>query len=470
VGRDIGRVTSPPDLTAVLAEHTAGIDVEASEQADLERLRHCVLDWLGATVAGTASPAAHAVRSIVVDTRDEASATVVGTRLRCTPRDAALSNGVAAHALEVDDVARWMGGHPSASICAATLALAETRRAEGADVAAALLAGYDVACHLGVALGPGHSAAGWHATGTLGTFASAAACARLLRLDADATRRALGLAATQAAGLKASIGTMGKPLHAGKAAADGMLAALLAEQGCTAPALPVESFAAATTTTFDARRSPIEPGVRSIVFKRHACCGLAQASIDAILNLRAAHRFSAAEVHSVELAVAPNVLAVCRHARPNDEVEAKFSLPFAAAVALAARDTGPAGFGEESVRDPVLLALCARVTAVERDTADTHATIELADGRLLRTIQAPERPATDAELPGQWARLVAKFRALAVPRLGEESAAEIITEVRAPTLDGLLAAARASRADGRRASRIDDQVAGVVEPAAGELG
>jgi 2-methylcitrate dehydratase PrpD len=434
-------VTSVSDLAAALARHAAAVDVGEAEQADLERLRHCVLDWLGATAAGASSPAAKAVHTVVA----AGAATVVGTQLRCAPRDAALANGVAAHALELDDVARAMGGHPSASICSATFALAEDRDADGVDVAAALLAGYDVACDLGVALAPGHSAAGWHATGTLGTFAAAAACARLLRLDAQATERALGLAATQAAGLKASVGTTGKALHAGKAAADGMLAALLAEQGSTAAAQSVERFADATTATFDADRvANTEPGVRSVVFKRHACCGLAQASIDATLELRAIHAFGSRDVRAVVLEVPPSVLAACRYTQPNDENEARFSLPFCVALALAGRDTGPAGFALETVHDPELVELGARVIFLERDEGTTLATIELADGRRLQASPPPELPATDDELPAQWDRLVAKFHALAKPVLGSAGTDAVLTHVRAAPLDGLLAAVRAA--------------------------
>jgi 2-methylcitrate dehydratase PrpD len=428
-------------LDAALAEHAAAIDAAASEPADLERLRHCVLDWLGATLAGAASPAARAVHTLV---GGGGPATIVGTSLRCAPRDAALANGVAAHALELDDVSRSMRGHPSAPICAATFALAEDRGAGGADLAAALLAGYDVACSLAVALGPGHPAAGRHTTGTVGTFASAAACGRLLRLDAGAIRVALGLAATQAAGLTASAGTTGKALHAGKAASDGMLAALLAEQGATAP--PVEAFAAATGATFDARHTPIEPGIRSIVFKRHACCGLAQESVDAILAIRDEHGFAAGDVRNVVVEVGPAVLAVCRYPAPHDELQAKFSLPFGAAVALAGRDTGPAGFGGESVRDPDLVMLAGRVSVVQGNTGDTRATVELHDGRRFETTRTPDAPAANAELPEQWLRLVSKFERLADPVLGGAATAEAVEHVRR---HAFLAAVRTAGAGGQ---------------------
>ena len=439
---------SSPDPTATLARHVATLEIDQVAAADVERLRHCILDWLGVTLAGASSPAACAIRMLVDDGTPKASATVVGTERRCSARDAALANGVAAHVLELDDISRTMAGHPSASICAATLALAETRRATGADVAAAVLVGYDVACYLALAFGPGHSAAGWHATGTLGTLASAAACARLLRLDEDAAYRTLGLAATQAAGLKASAGTTGKPLHTGKAAADGMLAALLAERGATAPARPADRLATATGVQLDdpsLTLTSVEAGVRSIVFRRHASCGLTNPAIDAIVGLRREHGFATEDVKHAAIETAASVLEVCSYTRPHDELEARFSLPFSAALALAGRDTGHAGFTQATVTDPELVALSSRITATQHDTSATRVTIELRDGRRLVADQEPERPATDAELPAQWQRLVAKFTALASPALGEATTAQAIALVADQSLDGLLAAARATR-------------------------
>ena len=123
-------------------------------------------------------------------------------------RDAALANGIAAHSLELDDVAQLMGGHPAVSVCSSALTLAETLDAKASDTVAAIVAGYDAACRIAVALGPGHAAAGWHATGTIGTFAAAAACARLLGLDPTEIESALGLAASSAAGLGAASGPL----------------------------------------------------------------------------------------------------------------------------------------------------------------------------------------------------------------------------------------------------------------------
>src|SRR5579883_3449913 len=181
--------------------------------------RHCLLDWLGCALAGSQEPLAAILRDEVVESGGPA--TVLGTFLRTTPRAAALVNGAAGHALDFDDTHTDMNGHPTAPVLPAALALAEALDASGERLLAAYVAGIEVECRLGLYIGPEHYARGWHATGTLGTVGAAAAAAHLLGLDEKGWRTGLNLAATQAAGLKASFGSMAKPLHAGRAASDG---------------------------------------------------------------------------------------------------------------------------------------------------------------------------------------------------------------------------------------------------------
>ena len=169
-------------LTEDLAHRVASLDAAAIAPADLERARQCLLDWLGAAIAGSSSAPALAVRAALDDIGGgPGPATIVGTRRRASALDAALANGSASHSMELDDVALGMGGHPSVSVCSAAVALAEVMGSSISELFVALVAGYDVACRLGIALGPSHGRGGWHATGTVGTFAATAACCRLLR-------------------------------------------------------------------------------------------------------------------------------------------------------------------------------------------------------------------------------------------------------------------------------------------------
>jgi 2-methylcitrate dehydratase PrpD len=415
-------------------------DLGAIEERDLERARQCVLDWITAAVAGAQEPAARMLQAVVSAEGCTPRASVLGTSLRTGAQAAALANGVSAHSLELDDVARWMTGHPGASICSAVFALAEARSLASDVALASVVTGYDVACRIALALGSGHGEAGWHATGTVGTFGVAAACARLLGLDEAATDHALGLAATQAGGLNAAIGSMGKALNAGRAAANGLSAALLAEQGFSGPADAVERFASVSTTTYDpgraARVMGDERGIRSVVFKRFACCGLAIPAAAGILELRDAHDVTSETVRHVTLQVPQHTLVICSVTSPGNAVESRFSLPFVAAAALADRVRGLSAFSDEGARDTELVALQARVSVGAHDRPDqaTDITVELENGRRLLRRREPDLPADDHQLEAQWRMLAARAREIVAPLLGPDVCDQLVATAR--SLDG----------------------------------
>ena len=254
--------------------------------------RQCILDWFGCTLAGSREPLSQILADEVVGREAGGPCTVVGTTRSTSARTAALVNGAAGHALDFDDTHTMLSGHPTVPVLPAVLALAEELRASGAAVQAALVVGIEVECRVGALLAPGHYRVGWHATGTIVTIGAAAGCAHLLGLDAERTTHALALAATQAAGLKASFGTMAKPLHAGKAASDGLLAARLAAGGFTGNPEALEApqglGRAAGGTAPDASRLDRLEGrwaIRETLFKHHAACYLTHASINAALDL-----------------------------------------------------------------------------------------------------------------------------------------------------------------------------------------
>src|SRR5205814_7907285 len=186
--------------------------------------------------------------------------------------------------------------HPSVAILRGLVALAEQRRSTGREVIAAFVAGYETACRVGMALRPGHYGSGFHATGTVGVFGAAAACAHLLGLDTEATARALGIAGTQAAGLKSQFGTMCKPFHAGKAAQNGLLAARLAARGFSSRTDLVEcvqGFAATHGPDFGPEAALADPAngfhIYANLFKYHAACYMTHAPIECGRELREKH-------------------------------------------------------------------------------------------------------------------------------------------------------------------------------------
>ena len=223
--------TQAAELTRMLAARTSALNYDALPEEVRTLARQCVLDYFGVALAGADDPLVTILLDELAEAGGAAQAGIIGHKARLPALSAALLNGAIGHALDYDDVNLAMPGHPSVAILPGLLALAEARQSSGREVIAAFVAGYETACRIGSALRPGHYNLGFHATGTVGSFGAAAACARLLGFDAEATARALGIAGTQAAGLKAQFGTMCKPFHAGKASQSGLLAARLAARG-----------------------------------------------------------------------------------------------------------------------------------------------------------------------------------------------------------------------------------------------
>lgn len=424
--------------------------------------RHGVLDWLGVAIGGAADPLVEILLSDAIEDNQRGESTLCGRAERINPTSAALINGSASHALDFDDVNTLMPGHPSVAVLPAVLALAEPRDASGADVIDAYIVGYEVACRVGEMIGLSHYQRGWHATATIGTFGAAAAAARLLGLDAERAAMALGLAATQAAGLKSMFGTMSKPLHAGRAAMNGLLAARWAARGFTSNPTALEAhqgFAATQSEGFEARpvRSDRQApfAIESNLFKYHAACYLTHSSIEAVRALRATEGFDVANVARVRTRVARGHLDVCNIAEPRTGLEVKFSIRHVIAMALAGVDTGDRTlYTDETARRADLAAIRERV--VVDATAETfryaaEVTVELRDGKILTKHVDVGIPAKD--LAAQQEKLTAKFARLVEPVLGDAAVQAVVDGVaaldEAPSIGALLATTtRSSREEG----------------------
>ena len=417
-------------VLAELAERWSAVRAEDVPDEASTVARQCILDWLGCAVAGSTEPLARILRERLVETDRAGGCTVVGSDDTATARTAALVNGAAGHALDFDDTHTMLSGHPTVPVLPAVLALAEELDATGSALRTALVVGIEVECRVGLLLAPAHYRAGWHATGTVGTIGAAAGCAHLLGLDAGRTAHALALAATQAAGLKASFGTMAKPLHAGKAATDGLLAAVLAADGFTGNPAVLEApqglaEAAASGTVPDrSRLDRLEERwvIRDTLFKYHAACYLTHASINAALAL--AERVKPDEVASVEVHVAPDSLQVCNIAEPTTGLEGKFSLRATTAMALLGDDTTDmAAYCDERMLDGDLVGLRDRVIVVPdsgRVGTRSKVVIETSAGDRLEAEEDTGRPAPDLVVQGE--RLASKFLGLATPVIGADRA------------------------------------------------
>lgn len=424
-------ITQTAGLTRTLAERSSALTY-ADLPDDVRALaRQCVLDYLAVTVAGAGEPLTGLLLAEMEEAGGHPVATVIGHKARLPALSAALVNGGASHALDFDDVNMAMPGHPSVAILPALLALAEVRGSRGADVLTAFVAGYELQCGIGRAIAPGHyDGLGFHATATVGSFGAAAACAHLLRLDAAATATALGIAGTQAAGLKSMFGTMCKPLHAGKAAYHGLLAAKLAQRGFTSRDDVLEcaqGFAATHSPDFNPEKAFAEPKrdwhIFENLFKYHAACYLTHGPIEAARTLRAEHGLAPEQVLRVSLRIDRATDRVCNIAAPRTGLEAKFSLRLTTAMALAGVETEALGsYSETNAADPRLVGLRDKVTLdFQSGWPHTLAEIELegVDGTRITARHDAGIPASD--IPRQGERLERKFGALVEPILGARS-------------------------------------------------
>jgi 2-methylcitrate dehydratase PrpD len=424
-------------VTRALVDCVRDISFERLSDEALVVAKHCVLDWLGVTLAGAREPLSQILAAELVSADGGREAAVLGHGSRASAPVAALLNGAASHALDFDDMHLAMTGHPTAPVAPAALALAERLDASGGDLLAALVCGVETECRCGLLLNPSHYAAGWHATGTLGTFGAAAACARLLALDHEQWLHALGTAGTQAAGLKSMFGTMCKPLHAGKAAMNGLLAATLAGRGFTSSTEVVEApqgFGATHAHGVDGGAALDAVAgrflIRDVLFKYHAACYLTHAAIEGALRLRE-QGLAPDDVAELEVEVDHGVLAVADIECPRTGLEGKFSLRAVAAMALLGDDTAaPASYSDARMADPALVALRDRVRVAGADRSSmATATVRArtVGGEELSASADTGTPADDLDRQGE--RLRAKFARLAEPVVGAARAEELVRVV-----------------------------------------
>ncbi len=428
----------PPQVSAALAQFLAS--APAIPPAVLEDAKRSVLDGLGSLLAGSLEPQARMVQTIVQGLGRSDEATVFSA-VRASAAGAALANGVATHILELDDIHKTSTVHAAAPVIPAALAVAEREHRSGAEFLSAVVLGYEAALRIGEAVNPSHYRH-WHPTGTVATFGAAAAAGHLLGLSAGQMLDALGSAGTQAAGLwefNAS-GAMSKTLHPGKAAMNGVLSADLARLGFSGAGSILEGprgFFAAMSRDHDASRVTADLGrvwkISENGYKLYSCCGHTHTAIDAALDLRAAHGWSAEQVleqvREVRLHTYGPGWEIVSETRPRTPYQAKFSLAYVVGTALLEGAVGlsqfaPERFGPQGVQAPDLAALLSRIkvqvsaelTGMYPAAWPARIEIELTDGRVLRG--GGDFPRGNMENPVSTRHLEEKFRQLVEPRFG----------------------------------------------------
>ena len=429
--------------TEALAQTLASTRFDDLPADVLQTGKACLLDTLCVALAGCREPLVDILDGVVAEFGRAEGSTLIGRGRRAGAPDAALINGAAAHALDFDDMHIASSSHPSVPVVCAALAMAQRTNATGAEVLRAIVLGIETTVRIGESVNPTHYQRGWHSTGTLGHFGAAAAAGVLLGLEAAPMAMALGIAATQACGLKQMFGTMTKPLHAGHAARDGVMAALLAARGFTSSPRALEGragFGVVTSDGADWARLLEDWGerwsMRSVLYKRHASSFCTQALIEGVIGLRRRHALAPADVAAMRIAVSRQSIDNARIGEPATGLEGKFSLTHAAAQALAYGQATESDFTDARAVEPLMRELRARTSISLGETlgwAQSAVEIETRDGRVLHEdVDLHERTAGADD---KWSVALGKFRSVTQPLLGEARARAVSEAVR--TLDAL---------------------------------
>jgi len=428
-------------ITYQLAHYASTLSYEDIPETVCTVAKHCLLDWFGVTIAGAQDPASQLMFEECLETGATPSqATLPGKNVKLPVLQAALANGFFSHVLDFDDVHLAIPGRPTAPIAPAVIALSERDKLSGRYLLTAFVAGIELTCHVGLLLTPKHYDLGWHTTGTVGTFGAAAAASRLLNFSPDECATALGIAATQAAGLKCMFGTMCKPLHAGKAASNGLYAALLSKRGFTARADVLEciqGFCETHTSDLDISKWNVKTTlqdigkqfhIQDVLFKYHAACFGTFATIEAAKYIRNAQKIDLANIDHIEIYVPVEELRVSFIEHPTTGIEAKFSLPHTVAMALAGKNTtNIASYDQESCVDSELVALRKKTRVIGEKTFATgigETKVFLKDGTIFQKLVKVCEPEHDLATQAQ--KLKHKFFTLASPVIGEERAHQAI--------------------------------------------
>jgi 2-methylcitrate dehydratase PrpD len=398
---------------------------------NVEREAHRTFaNWVGCAIGPSGHETVQAALAAVNELTPAPQASLLGRTEKVDMANAAMLNGISSHTFDFDDTHLKTIIHPAGPVASAVLALGEHIGATGRAMLDALVLGIEVSCRVGNAVYPNHYDRGWHITGSTGMLGSAAACSRLLGLDAQRTQMALGIAASQPIGLREQFGTMTKPFHPGGAAKAGLMAALMAKHGYTASKRALEAprglmqvFSDKTDWSEITERLGETWEIALNTYKPFACGIVIHPSIDGCVQLRNRHDLKPEQIKKVTLKVHSLVLELTGKKTPADGLQAKFSVYHSCAAGLIFGRAGEHEYADEIVNRPDVVALRSKVEAIVDDSIDEASadlTIETTDGRTLHVfvehaIGSVERPMSDEQLK-------AKFVDQSAPVIGQQQA------------------------------------------------
>jgi 2-methylcitrate dehydratase PrpD len=447
----VGEVAGSP--TEALAAYVAGATPDMLPQPVQKEAARTFLNWVGCAIGGARHETVDIALAALSPFAGPAQASILGRSERLDVLHAALINGISSHVFDFDDTHLRTVIHPAGPVASAILAYSERCVVRGPDFINALVLGVEIECRIGNAVFPAHYDIGWHITGTCGVFGAAAAVGKLLNLDAERMAWAFGIAASQPVGLREMFGSMTKSFHPGRAAQNGMTAALLAAQGFTSSPHALEAkrgWLNVLSTAHETAELTEGLGERYEIlantYKPFACGIVIHPVIDACVQLRD-QGVKAASIRSVKLHVHPLVLELTGKLEPQTGLESKFSVYHAAAIALIEGRGGEQQFTDRAVREPPVIDLRRRIQAIIDPLLAPDAavvTLTFTDGsvvekRVQHAIGSLSRPMDNAELE-------TKFSELTEGSLGAAGTKQLLDLCwRVGTLDNVASIASASR-------------------------
>ncbi len=442
---DRARRAAPPRTGAEhLSEYCARLSWDALDASVRTRTKELLLDHIGVAIGGLAMESTRAIHAFLGRVSRVGAASVIGRRDGAAAEWAALANGTAAHAIEMDDCTRESSLHPGVAVIPAAMAVAEEAQAGSAAFLEAVVAGYEVTMRVGAALNPGSAyARGFHPTGVAGVFGAAMAAGRILGLDPGRLTSALGIAGTMSSGSLEYLtdGAWTKRLTPGWAAHGGVVAAKLAAADFVGPATVFEGPLGFLRAYSDAAQpdrlldglGAVPPRIMRVAIKPYACCRYVHGIVDGVLELRRRHGVGPRDVTGIELGVLSIATSLVsdpieRKRHPRSVVDAQFSAPYAAAVALTRGRAGMDEFSVENLYDPDIRRLmeathCHTDPALDLafpEAMPATVTLILTDGRQLET--RVDYPAGEPESPLSREEILARFIDLASPLLAHDEA------------------------------------------------
>ena len=375
--------------------------------------KRALINVIGCAIGGSPHPAVTAAIRALSPFSGERTASIVGRPERLDPLHASLMNGISSHVEDYDDTTPKNYSHTSSPVSSALLAYASANRVRGRDFVEAFILGFEAASRVGNVVYPAHYDVGWHMTGTIGVFGAAAGIGKLIGLNEQQMVWALGLAATQSAGLREMFGSMGKAFHPGRSAQNGYAAALLAQAGFTSGEHGIEGprgFAHVLAATRDLSKITTRLGVdfdlRENTYKPFPCGIVNHPTIDGAIQIHDQHRPDPESIVAVRLRVAPLVLDLCNQQNITKGLQGKFSVCHGAAVGLVRGKGGLREYTDEAVNDPAIKRVRELTTATGDPSVtedQVHVEVELRDGRKFsklveQSLGNIHRPLTDKQL------------------------------------------------------------------------